>query len=160
MATLAFQACAHTPADSPAYRTGASESAAEPQGCTEDRGFELGAAGEAYPDACPAAAHPQVVRAFDAGRQYMALQAGILELEQDLAIRHEDLLDIKSTAYELEAMLYSAAPAMDRWLRVLLELRELARQETEVEQEIERLAAERDLQQQLLASLEIVVSRS
>ena len=128
--------------------------------CDAQHAFRLGVEGQHYPDACPPESNAEFAYAYQSGRHLLELRNDLHETERTLAARNGDLLDLKSTTYELEAMLLTSPPTADRRLRILLELRELSEQSDEIEQEIAALETERDYQQHLLARIELTYSRT
>lgn len=148
------EACAKhgiTP-DMAAYRQGRDEGLGEY--CRPRRAYQLGRNGYAYPAVCPATLEEELRLAWDDGRRLYEQQQAVRHLENELAHARQELKDIRSTLASHAGEIAFAGTLNARRLELLAEMRNLAKQEVVVENEIDALEYELAQQRAQLGNLQ------
>lgn len=140
------------------YRSGRSEGLQE--FCQPQRAFDLGSRGGHNPGVCPQELSGDFADAFQAGRHLYDLRSALYQVERQMGTKNKRLLDLQSHVHELEAHLVSREPTMEQRLQLLLELKNLAQEKQQLEDEMLELEAERDYHQQRLAAYEVSLYQS
>jgi len=142
--------------DLEAYQAGRREGLR--QYCQPSRGFSLGAGGGRYSGVCPSDLEPEFVDAFNSGHKLHNLRAQVNSATYQINSREEELDRNKSRIRQVEADLISSETTAEERILLLIDLKELAERQGEVEAEIVNLIEERAVYEQQLAQYEAMIA--
>lgn len=144
--------------DLDSYRSGRDEGLQE--FCQPEIAFNLGNRGGNNPGVCPPETSVEFADAFQSGRHLYELRSSLQQVEHRMAVKNKRLLDLQAHAYEIEANLVSSQPTVEQRLQLLLELKNLASEKQQLEQEMLDLEEEHAMHQQRLAAYEVFLYQS
>ncbi len=144
--------------DLDAYRAGRDEGLAEY--CQPTQAFNLGNRGGNNPGVCPPELSAEFADAFQSGRYLFELRRSLQQVEHRINLKSKRLLDLQAHQYEIEAHLVSSQPTVEQRLQMLLELKNLAEERQQLEDEVRDLTEEHAMRQQRLAAFEVSLLQS
>ncbi len=121
------------------------------QFCRPANGFNQGQSGAAYRGVCPRDLEPDFLAAWNAGRQIWEVASAVRETEQQLQRREQRLAWLKEERQAAEAELISDGVTAERRAELLAEVKELAKEQGAVENQVTELLIELDRRQERLA---------
>ena len=126
--------------------------------CQPSRGFSLGAGGGRYSGVCPSDLEPGFVDAFNSGHKLYNLRAQVNSATYQINAREEELDRNKSRIRQIEADLISSETTAEERVLLLVDLKDVAERQGEIEAEIVDLVEERAVYEQQLAQYEAMIA--
>lgn len=144
--------------DFDAYRSGRDEGLREY--CQPESAFNLGSRGGSNPGYCPGEMRDAFAEAFQSGRNLFELRSALQQVEHRLSLKNKRLKDLQAHEYEIEATLVSSQPTVEQRLQLLLDLKNLAAEKQQLQDEMFDLQEEHAYHQQRLAAYEVALYQS
>jgi len=126
--------------------------------CQPSRGFSLGSGGGRYNGVCPSDLEPDFVNAFNSGHKLYNLRSQVNSATYQINAREEELDRNKSRIRQVEADLISSETTAEERVLLLVDLKEIAERQGEIEAEIVELVEERAVYEQQLAQYEAMIA--
>ena len=121
--------------------------------CRPDNGYYVGSRGGAYRGVCPSDMEYEFVQAHRAGRELHEITASISSLDRKIAYDHNRIKTIKKDLVSKEAALISDGHTSEERIQLLAEIRNLAKEQGSLEDEVVNLQTDRARQRDRLALL-------
>lgn len=110
--------------------------------CKAGVGYRVGASGGAYTGVCPPDMEPDFMAGYLEGRELWELRSEVSRLEGSIAARTGELDELRDDMAAAEARVIAGDVDTEERVRLLLEARDMARREGELEAEIAGLERE------------------
>lgn len=123
-----------------AYQEGREEGLRE--FCRPQTGFAVGRRGNSYSGICPADLEPAFVAAYQEGKQLYSLRAQVNNTTRMLAIRKEEMHELEKDLVRVAAAVIDSETTGEERAILLIDAKNMARRQGELEHEI--LSLERD----------------
>ncbi len=120
--------------DFPAYERGRQAGLLEY--CKAGVGYRIGASGGTYSGVCPSDLEPDFMAGYVEGRELYELRADVSRLESRIDARDRELDQLRDRMTEAQARIVAGDVPSEERLRLLLEAKDMARREGEIETEI------------------------
>ena len=137
--------------DLPAYQHGRDDGLR--QFCRPQNGFRLGEQGLHYGGICPSHLEPEFYSAYEAGKRIYDVTTSIHHTEQRIRNKQQLLARLKHQRQARQSALLGENVTAMRRAELLAETLEIARDESSVETQVEKLRAELEHQRHFLAEL-------
>lgn len=140
------------------YRSGRDEGLRE--FCQPERAFDLGNRGARNPGVCPPESSAEFAQAFADGRHLFELRSSLQRVQRQLTLKDNRYHKIENDKQTLEASLVSKEPTVEERLQMLLELKNLAEEQQQLQAEMHELQSELDDRERALAAYQVALSQS
>jgi len=107
--------------------------------CRPRNGYHVGLKGSSYNDVCPAALEKNFLQGYSAGRTIYKLEVKIRGLSSQIKKQEKELEESKERLSQLEAELVSDGVNSKRRLELLGEVRELGKEQGQLENQIKSM---------------------
>ncbi len=135
-----------------AYQDGRAEGLRE--FCQPRIGFSVGKRGNSYSGICPADLEPAFVAAYQEGKHLYTLRAQVNSTTRRLALRKVEMEELEEDMVHVGAELIDNETTMERRAVLLLDAKNMARRQGELENEIVQLERDQAVYQDRLANYE------
>lgn len=109
------------------------------QYCQSSVGYRVGSSGGVYSGVCPAHLEPEFMAGYADGRELYELRSAVNDLESRLASRKHELEELRDELAAVEATVIAGDVETEERVRLLLEAKDMAKREGELETEIAEL---------------------
>jgi Protein of unknown function (DUF2799) len=115
--------------------------------CRAGRGFEVGHSGARYQGVCPASSEPTFLDAYSKGRHLYELESALRGIDGQISARYRRLDEIDHELKAIAAAMISDETTGEERAVLIVDTANKAREQKDIEGEIEGLEAERLLRQ-------------
>jgi hypothetical protein len=113
--------------------------------CRAGNAFEVGHRGARYQGVCPAGTEQEFLAAYSEGRQLYELEGAVRTIDNQISARYRHLETIKKDLTAAAAAIVADETSAERRAELLLETASMAKEQGQIEEEIEALEVERAL---------------